>query len=220
MPSRPLPSELSVNDAELAHRIACNDEAAFEAVMRHHNGGLFRVARAILKNNADAEDVLQEAYLAAYRHIGDFRADAKLSTWLTRIVINQARARLRSRHRARIVVPFSDLSAKERIRSEREKVRRIRVVAGAIGDAGRHPAPARAKDRRAARRLSHCVCFARSRGPISRRDRGVLVDPGSDRAVAHVPRTGDAARVASARARHGNRRRLPLWRRALRLRRR
>ena|ERR1700687_3821963 len=93
MPSRPLPSELLVNDAELAHRIACNDEAAFEAVMRRHNGGLFRVARAILKNNADAEDVLQEAYLDAYRHIGDFRADAKLSTWLTRIVINQALAR-------------------------------------------------------------------------------------------------------------------------------
>ena len=122
MPSRPLASELLVNDVELAHRIACNDEAAFEAVMRRHNGGLFRVARAILKNNADAEDVLQEAYLAAYRHIGDFRADAKLSTWLTRIVINQALARLRSRQRARIVVPFSDLGAKERMRSEREKV--------------------------------------------------------------------------------------------------
>jgi RNA polymerase sigma-70 factor, ECF subfamily len=120
MPSRPLPSELLANDAELARRIACDDEAAFEAVMRRHNGGLFRVARAILKNNADAEDVLQEAYLAAYRHIGDFRADAKLSTWLTRIVINQSLAKLRSRHRARIVVPFSDLGAKERIRSERE----------------------------------------------------------------------------------------------------
>jgi len=109
-----------INDGELARRIASDDEAAFETLMRHHNAALFRVARAILKNDSDAEDVLQEAYLAAYRHIGDFRADAKLSTWLTRIVINQALGRLRSRHRARVVVPFGDLDAKERTRSERE----------------------------------------------------------------------------------------------------
>ena len=121
MPSRLLPSESLINDAELARQIASNDEAAFETLMRHHNGNLFRVARAILKNDADAEDVLQEAYLAAYRHIGDFRADAKLSTWLTRIVINQALARLRGRHRARIVVPFGDLDTKERTRSARER---------------------------------------------------------------------------------------------------
>ena len=121
MPSRLLPSESLINDAELARQIASNDEAAFETLMRHHNGNLFRVARAILKNDADAEDVLQEAYLAAYRRIGDFRADAKLSTWLTRIVINQALARLRSRRRARVVVPFGDLDAEERIRNEREE---------------------------------------------------------------------------------------------------
>lgn len=121
MASRPLPSESLINDAELARRIASDDEAAFETLMRHHNGALFRIARAILKNDADAEDVLQEAYLAAYRHIGDFRADAKLSTWLTRIVINQTLGRLRSRHRARVVVPFGDLDAKERIHSERER---------------------------------------------------------------------------------------------------
>jgi RNA polymerase sigma-70 factor (ECF subfamily) len=121
MLARPISAESLVNDAELARRIACDDETAFESLMRQHNGGLFRVARAIVKNDADAEDVLQEAYLAAYRRIGDFRADAKLSTWLTRIVINQALARLRSRRRARVVVPFGDLDAEERIRSEREE---------------------------------------------------------------------------------------------------
>src|SRR5207237_10105584 len=76
--------------------------------MRRHNGKLFRVARAILKDDAEAEDALQDAYLDAYRHINDFRGGARLSTWLTRIVINQALMRLRKHRRDRIVVPFGD----------------------------------------------------------------------------------------------------------------
>lgn len=113
----PLPvlSDTLVDDPELVSRIANHDEAAFETAMRRYNGALYRVARAILKNTADAEDVLQKSYLSAYRHIADFRADAKLSTWLTRIVVNQALARRRSQRRSRIVVPFSQLHADERI---------------------------------------------------------------------------------------------------------
>jgi RNA polymerase sigma-70 factor, ECF subfamily len=118
MTSLPLPSNPAVDDAELARRIALHDEAAFEGVMRRHNGALYRVARAILKNDADAEDVLQEAYFAAYRHMGEFRADAKLSTWLTRIVVNQALARRRNLERSRTVVPFSHRHAELRIAEE------------------------------------------------------------------------------------------------------
>jgi RNA polymerase sigma factor (sigma-70 family) len=118
MSSLPRSSDPSVDDAELARRIAYHDEAAFVVMMRRHNGALYRVARAILKNNADAEDVLQEAYLSAYRHMADFRADAKLSTWLTRIVVNQALARRRSEHRSRLVVPFSHLHADDRVAQE------------------------------------------------------------------------------------------------------
>jgi RNA polymerase sigma-70 factor (ECF subfamily) len=118
MSSLPLLSDPSVDDAELARRIRNHDKAAFESLMRRNNGALYRVARAILKNTADAEDVLQESYLAAYRHIGDFRAEAKLSTWLTRIVVNQALGRRRSRHRSRTVVPFSNLHADERVAQE------------------------------------------------------------------------------------------------------
>jgi len=81
-------------------------ETAFEAVMRQHNGRLFRVARAILKDDSDAEDALQDAYLEAYKHMGDFRGDSQLSTWLTRIVVNQSLMRLRRQRRDRIVVPF------------------------------------------------------------------------------------------------------------------
>jgi RNA polymerase sigma-70 factor, ECF subfamily len=118
MSSLPLSSDASLDDAELARRIAHHDEAAFVVLMRRNNGALYRVARAILKNNADAEDVLQEAYLSAYRHMADFRADAKLSTWLTRIVVNQALARRRSQHRSRVVVAFSHLHADDRVPEE------------------------------------------------------------------------------------------------------
>ena len=90
-----------------------HDHQAFEAIMRRHNGRLFRVARAILKNDADAEDALQDAYLEAYRHLDEFRADAQLSTWLTRIVVNQALMRLRRQKRDGKVVPFRQDSGGE-----------------------------------------------------------------------------------------------------------
>ena len=93
-------------DAEIALRIAAGDHSAFESVMRTHNQQMFRIARAILKDDAEAEDALQDAYLEAFRKIDTFRGDARLSTWLTRIVINQALMRLRRQKRERVVMPF------------------------------------------------------------------------------------------------------------------
>jgi RNA polymerase sigma-70 factor, ECF subfamily len=84
-------------DPELAERAARGDDEAFEAIMRRHNQLLFRTARSILKSDADTEDALQEAYLRAWRSLAGFRADSKLSTWLVRIVINEALGRLRRR---------------------------------------------------------------------------------------------------------------------------
>lgn len=86
-------------DAELARRIAAGDQQAFVLLMRRHNQLLFRTARSILRDDRDAEDALQEAYLHAYRSIGQFRGDARLSTWLTRIVVNESIARARKRSR-------------------------------------------------------------------------------------------------------------------------
>src|SRR2546429_2958349 len=114
MPTRPTPSApepkpaSAVDDVELVGRIARHDQAAFEILMRRYNGKLFRVARAILKDDTEAEDALQEAYLDAYRHIDEFRSEARLGTWLTRIVINQALMRLRKHRGDRVVVPFED----------------------------------------------------------------------------------------------------------------
>jgi RNA polymerase sigma-70 factor (ECF subfamily) len=98
-------------DAALVARIVGGDRGAFQVLMRQHNMALFRAARAILRDDADAEDVLQEAYLSAYRHLPGFRGDAKLSTWLTRIVINQALGRLRARRRDNVVSLLDDRPA-------------------------------------------------------------------------------------------------------------
>ena len=97
----------SAADSDLAERIAQDDHGAFETLMRRYNGRLFRVARAILKDDSEAEDAVQDAYLDAYRHIDQFRGDARLSTWLTRIVVNQALMRLRRSRRDPVVVPFA-----------------------------------------------------------------------------------------------------------------
>jgi RNA polymerase sigma-70 factor (ECF subfamily) len=85
------------DDAALAARIAGRDDAAFEELMRRHNRMLYRLARAILRDDDEAEDALQDAYIAAYRAMGSFRGGARLSTWLARIVMNAAYARRRKR---------------------------------------------------------------------------------------------------------------------------
>jgi RNA polymerase sigma-70 factor (ECF subfamily) len=86
-----------LTDAELASLAANGDDMAFETIMRRHNRLLFRTARSILKSDAEAEDALQEAYLRAWRALDSFRAEARLSTWLVRIVVNEAIGRLRRR---------------------------------------------------------------------------------------------------------------------------
>jgi RNA polymerase sigma-70 factor (ECF subfamily) len=96
-----------LTDLELAQRIAAGDKGAFELLMRRHNQILYRTARSILKDDAEAEDAAQEAWLLAYRAIGNFRGDAKLSTWLVRIVVNEAISRGRKRSRGAEVIQLS-----------------------------------------------------------------------------------------------------------------
>lgn len=114
-----LPSgEVAGDDPQLVVRIAGGDQTAFESLMRKYNGKLFRVARAILKDDSDAEDVLQEAYIDAYRHIQDFRGGAQVGTWLTRIVINQALMRVRKEKRRSVLVRFRSSRANDTERPE------------------------------------------------------------------------------------------------------
>lgn len=89
-------------DAQLAAAAAAGDHRAFETIMRRHNRLLYRTARSILRNDEEAEDAVQEAYLQAFHALGSFRAEARLSTWLVRIAVNQALGRLR-RHSADVI---------------------------------------------------------------------------------------------------------------------
>lgn len=98
--ARPAPA----SDGEFVERISAGDQAAFALLMRKYNRVLFRTARAILRDDAEAEDALQEGYLAAYRAMPSFRGDARLSTWLVRIVANQALARRRKLVRSAEVI--------------------------------------------------------------------------------------------------------------------
>lgn len=87
------------SDAELARRALARDGGAFRTIMQTHNRRLYRIARCVLRDDAEAEDALQEAYLNAFAHLDGFRGDSSLATWLSRIVINEALGRRRKKRR-------------------------------------------------------------------------------------------------------------------------
>ena len=82
-------------DTELVRRALARDEAAVRTIMQANNRRLYRLARGILRNDGEAEDVVQEAYVRAFTHLENFRGDSSLSTWLSRITMNEALGRLR-----------------------------------------------------------------------------------------------------------------------------
>ncbi len=100
-------------DAQLARRIVMNDLAALQVLMRRHNQRLYRVARSILRNEADAEEAVQETFYKAYRAIASFRGDSSLSTWLVRIVVNESNRRLRKINRLSTWLEFNNDTQRE-----------------------------------------------------------------------------------------------------------
>lgn len=86
-------------DSELIERIRAGKTALYETLMRRYNQRLYRIARVILRNPEEAEDVVQEAFVRAYTHLDQFAGAAKFSTWLTKIAIHEALARLHKRSR-------------------------------------------------------------------------------------------------------------------------
>ena len=99
MPQNALPQS-EPDEAQLIERARQNDGAAIRLIIKQQNRRLYRIARSIVRDDSEAEDALQEAYVRAFSNLESFRGEARLSTWLARIVINEALACLRGRRRA------------------------------------------------------------------------------------------------------------------------
>jgi RNA polymerase sigma-70 factor (ECF subfamily) len=91
----PQVAPVGTGDAELVRRARDRDEAAIRSILQANNRRLYRIARGILRNDSEAEDVVQETYVQAFTHLQDFRGDSSLATWLARIAMNEALGRLR-----------------------------------------------------------------------------------------------------------------------------
>lgn len=89
------PGSTLLDDKDIITCVLAGDVRLFEVLMRRHNQRLFRAARSILHSDDEAEDVMQEAYARAFEHLAEYRGAAQFSTWLTRIAVHEALARLR-----------------------------------------------------------------------------------------------------------------------------
>src|SRR5215469_14368890 len=96
----------ATDDLSIIERVRAGDHAAFELLMRRYNRRLYRLARASLRDDTEAKDALQDAYLCAFRSLAQFRGEAALGTWLSRLVLNECRARLRRSSRRQKIIPI------------------------------------------------------------------------------------------------------------------
>ncbi len=110
-----------LSDEEVVRRVRAGEGPLFEVLMRRYNQRLYRVARAILRDDAEAEDVMQHAYVEGYLHIGQFAGRSAFSTWLTKIAVYEALARVRRRGKELLVdpLPDGDEDAMSRLKSPR-----------------------------------------------------------------------------------------------------
>lgn len=99
MPAALTATPAASGDMQLIGRALARDGDAFRTIIKTHNQRLYRIARGVVRNDSEAEDIVQEAYVSAFAHLESFRGDASLATWLSRIVINEALGRLRKRRR-------------------------------------------------------------------------------------------------------------------------
>ena len=87
-------------ETELVQRVLAHEAGAFRTILQRHNRRLYRIARAVLRDDTEAEDVVQEAYISAFTHLSSYRGESSLGAWLSRITMNEALGRLRYRRRA------------------------------------------------------------------------------------------------------------------------
>ena len=98
----------ALTDEEIVRRVLSGERDMFEIIMRRYNRRIYRTVRSIVRDSVEAEDVMQDAYVRAYTNLGQFAGLAKFSTWLTRIAVNEALARVRMKKRVIHVQPGDD----------------------------------------------------------------------------------------------------------------
>src|SRR5499427_1847802 len=98
----------ALSDSDIVRRVRAGERALFEVLMRRHNQRVYRTARAVVKDEAEVEDIMQQAYINAFTHLHQFEDRSEFSTWLTRIVLNEAFARRQKRQRASIATRAGD----------------------------------------------------------------------------------------------------------------
>lgn len=111
MNTSPPASAATLSDAQVVERVRSGERALFEILMRRYNQRLYRVVRAILSNEHDVEDVLQQAYVNAFIHLHQFEARSRFSTWLMRIALNEAFGRRRRMRLVNAVPPDEEMEA-------------------------------------------------------------------------------------------------------------
>ena len=155
----------TLSDAQVVERVRAGERALFEILMRRHNQKLYRVVRAILKDEHEVEDVMQQAYVNAFVHLHQFEERSQFSTWLTRIALNEAFGRRRRMRLVDSIPADKDGRAESHaIASTQPDPERQAYTPGASRSPG-------TRDRRAARRVSARVHAARGRGAQHERDR-------------------------------------------------
>jgi RNA polymerase sigma-70 factor (ECF subfamily) len=198
-----------LDDGALVARARNRDGAAVRLIMQRNNRRLFRAARGVLNDDAEAEDVVQETYVRAFTHLDGFRGEAQLSTWLTRIALNEALGRLRRR---RITVGLKDIDA---INDQGEA--RVIYLPSARQDSDPEAAAARAEVRRLLERAvdqlpEHFRMVFMLRGDERRGDRvspGTAARDGEDTASPRPASTAPVPRQVALRRRE---RRVPVRR--------
>ena len=105
--------ETASDDLALVHASKIGDVAAFEELVRRYDRKLFRIAQHLTHNREDAQDIVQESFLKAFQHLGQFRENSKFSTWLIRITLNQSLMKLRKRRLTREVSIDNDFQSEE-----------------------------------------------------------------------------------------------------------
>lgn len=121
-------ASLAISDEEVLERIRAGELELYEILMRRYNQRLYRVARSILRNDAEAEDVMQDAYVRAFEHLDQFAGEAMFSTWLTKIAVHEALRRVRRAARVEDLEVMANVTSDTRDPERQAYDRELRLV--------------------------------------------------------------------------------------------